>query len=97
MRKAMLYIHGKGGSAEEAAQCRPFCAGYDVRGISLADFTPWGSTGQIRAVFNEMREECGRVSVLANSIGTSLAIKCRAKDIYGTNLFEMRLPETERR
>ena len=57
MRKAMLYIHGKGGSAEE----------------------------------------CGHVCVLANSIGTSLAIKCRAKDIYGMNLFEMRLPETERR
>ena len=81
------------------AQFRPFCAGYDVRGIDLADFTPCGSAGQIHAVFNEMREECecGRVSVLANSIGASLAIKCRAKDIYGTNLFEMRLPETERR
>ena len=89
MRKATLYIHGKGGSAEEAAQFRPFCAEYDVRGIDLADFTPWGSAGQIRATFNEMREECGHVSVLA--------IKYRAKNIDGMNLFEMRLPETERR
>ena len=65
MRKAMLYIHGKGGSAEEVVLFRPFCAGYDVRGIDLTDFTPWESAGQIRAVFNEMREECSRVSILA--------------------------------
>ena len=74
MRKAMLYIHGKGGSAEEAAQFSPFCAGHDVRGISLADFTPWGSAGQIRAAFGALHEECGRVSVLANSIGAYLAM-----------------------
>ena len=74
MRKAMLYIHGKGGSAEEAAQFSPFCAGHDVRGISLADFTPWGSAGQIHAAFGALHEECGRVSVLANSIGAYLAM-----------------------
>ena len=74
MRKAMLYIHGKGGSAEEVTLFRPFCAGYDVRGIDLTDFTPWESAGQIRAAFNEMREECSRVSILANSIGAWLAM-----------------------
>ena len=74
MRKAMLYIHGKGGSAEEAAQFSPFCAGHDVRGISLADFTPWGSAGQIRAAFGALHEECGCVSILANSIGAYLAM-----------------------
>ena len=72
MRKAMLYIHGKGGSAEEAAQFSPFCTRHDVRGISLADFTPWGSAGQIRAAFGALHEECGCVSVLANSIGAYL-------------------------
>ena len=37
MRKAMLYIHEKGGGAEEAAQFRPFCARYDVCVAGLPD------------------------------------------------------------
>ena len=69
MRKALLYIHGKGGSAKETEQINPFCDGYDVHGIDLADFTPWGTKQQIQNTFEALKKEYNSVSVIGNSIG----------------------------
>ena len=69
MSKALLYIHGRGGSSKETELFKPFCDGYDVHGIDLADFTPWGTEKQIQTAFDALKEEYGRVSILGNSIG----------------------------
>lgn len=69
MRKALLYIHGKGGSAKESEQIKPFCNGYDVYGIDLVDFTPWGTEKQIQNAFDTLKKEYDSVCVMGNSIG----------------------------
>ena len=69
MSKALLYIHGKGGSSKEAEQIKPFCDGYDVYGIDLADFTPWGTEEQIQNAFEALKEKYDSVYVMGNSIG----------------------------
>lgn len=69
LRKALLYIHGKGGSSKETEQIKPFCDGYDVYGIDLAAFTPWGTESQIRNAFDALKKEYDSVSVVGNSIG----------------------------
>ena len=74
MRKAMLYLHGKGGSSKETEQIKPFCDGYDVYGIDLADFTPWGTEKQIQNAFDALKRECDSVSVVGNSIGAYFAM-----------------------
>ena len=53
-----------------------------VAALVLLDYPKWTARGEY---------------FFAEYDGASLAIKCRAKDIDGMNLFEMRLPETERR
>ena len=73
-RKAMLYIHGKGGSSKETELYRPYCKGYDLHGIDLVDLTPWGAMDPIRFAFEELHKEYTGVSVLANSIGAYLAM-----------------------
>lgn len=55
MRKVLLYIHGKGGSSKEIEQLKPFCNGYEIHGIDLADFTPWGTEEQIQNAFESLK------------------------------------------
>ena len=69
MRKALLYIHGKGGSSQEIEQIKPFCEGYDVHGINLADFTPWGTEERLQKAFKLLKNEYDSVSIVGNSIG----------------------------
>ena len=69
MRKAMLYIHGKGGSSREIEQLKPFCKDYDFHGIDLSDFTPWGTEEQIQNAFEMLQRKYDSVSVAGNSIG----------------------------
>ena len=69
MRKALLYVHGKGGNSKEAEMIRPFCDGYDVYGIDLADFTPWGTEKQIQDAYDALKKKYDSVCVVGNSIG----------------------------
>ena len=69
MEKAMLYIHGKGGSANEAERYKSLCPSYDVFGIEFDDFTPWGTRERIIAAYGDLSEKHDSISLIANSIG----------------------------
>lgn len=51
MKKAILYIHGKGGSYLEAEQYKEICIGYDVIGIDYNEYLPWIVENQIKSVY----------------------------------------------
>ena len=67
--KAVLYIHGKGGSEEEAEHYRPLFPGYDVQGLACRTSTPWETGKEIRAAVEALRRRCGSILLIANSIG----------------------------
>jgi len=69
MEKAILYVHGKGGSAAEADRFKPLCPDCDVFGIDFDDFTPWGTKEIILNAFQSLHEKYDSVSLIANSIG----------------------------
>lgn len=48
MKKAVLYIHGKGGSAAEAGYYKPICEGYDLFGLDYQGSTPWDTKEEIQ-------------------------------------------------
>lgn len=80
MNKAILYIHGKGGSASEAEQYKQFFPGFDVIGVDYDGYLPWEVREQIRAQYDGLCESYGHISVIANSIGayfTMLALHDR--------------------
>jgi len=66
--QAVLYIHGKGGSASEADFYRDFVRG-DVIGLDYEVDVPWVSVEAVRAAFDRLAEAYERVSVIGNSIG----------------------------
>lgn len=74
MKKAILYIHGKGGSHLEAERYEKNCPGLDMIGIDYDGDLPWIVQGQIRPVYDRAHEEYGRICVIANSIGAYFAM-----------------------
>ena len=71
MRKknAVLYIHGKGGSAEESGHYKPLFPGCEVLGLDYQSFTPWETGKEIYAAVEKLSAERDSVTLIANSIG----------------------------
>lgn len=69
MKKAVLYLHGKGGNAGEAEHYRPFFAGCDVVGMDYKSELPWETKNEILDEYERLTKEYSSVIVVANSIG----------------------------
>ena len=74
MKKAVLYIHGKGGSAEEAEHYKTIFKGYDVLGSDYKAYTPWETKEEILAEYDVLRNKYDSVLIVANSIGAYFAM-----------------------
>ena len=69
MKKAVIYIHGKGGSAAESKHYKPLFPDYDVIGLDYKTFTPWETGKEIHAAVEKQKTEYDSVILIANSIG----------------------------
>ncbi len=69
MSECIIYIHGRGGSSEEAEHFRKVCDGVEVIGLDYHSENPWENKSGILAEYESMRKKFDRVSVIANSIG----------------------------
>lgn len=74
MRKAVLYLHGKGGNAEAAAHFKPFFPDSDVIGFDYRAGTPWEAKSEFPPFFDALRRKYDAVSVVADSIGAFFAM-----------------------
>ena len=66
---AVLYVHGKGGSADESRHYEALFPACDVIGLDYKTFTPWETGEEIRAAVKELKEKYESVILIANSIG----------------------------
>lgn len=69
MKNAVIYIHGKGGSASECEHYKPLFPDYDVIGSDYKTFAPWKAGKEIRASVEKLKEEYDHIILIANSIG----------------------------
>ena len=69
MKGAVLYIHGKGGSAAECEHYRPLFPDCEVFGLDYQAFTPWESGAEIRAATEKLIGNYKSIALIANSIG----------------------------
>jgi len=74
MSKGIVYIHGKGGSAEEAEHYKPLFEGCDVIGFAYTAQTPWEAEEEFRNLFDAVTKKYAAVTVIANSIGAYFAM-----------------------
>lgn len=69
MKKAVLYLHGKGGNADEAEHYKPFFAGCDVVGMDYKSEFPWETKNEILDEYERLTNKYSSVIIVANSIG----------------------------
>ena len=69
MKDAVLYIHGKGGSAAECEHYKPLFPDCEVFGLDYQTFTPWETGAEIRTAAEELKAEYESIILIANSIG----------------------------
>lgn len=74
MKKAILYIHGKGGNAQEVEQYRKNCPGFDLFGVDYDQYFPWIVQNEIQNAFDTLEKEYEYIVLLANSIGAYFAM-----------------------
>ena len=66
---AVLYIHGKNGSATECEHYKPLFPECEVIGLDYRTFTPWEAGADICSAVEELKSEYDSVILIANSIG----------------------------
>ena len=69
MKELILYVHGKGGSAEESEHYRSLFSDCEVVGLDYRTFTPWETGKEIREAAEGMKAQYGKITMIANSIG----------------------------
>ena len=74
MKKLAIYIHGKGGTADEAEHFRPLFAGSDVVGLDYEARNPWEADAEFPQLFDACSRGYDEVVLMANSIGAFFAM-----------------------
>ncbi len=71
--KAIIYIHGKGGSISEAEHYIPLFKDCDVIGFDYTSQTPWEAKNEFVSFFDNLSEKYDSLNIIANSIGAFFA------------------------
>ena len=74
MGNAVLYVHGKGGNAEEAERYRTLFPACEVVGLDYRGTVPWEAGPEIRAAAEALRARADSVVLIANSIGAYFSL-----------------------
>ena len=74
MKNIVVYIHGKGGSAQEAAHFQQFFADSDVLGFDYEARTPWDAKEEFVLFFEPILKSRKSLTIVANSIGAFFAM-----------------------
>lgn len=69
MNKVIIYIHGKGGSSEEAAHYTSLFEDCDVIDFDYTAQSPWEAKEEFPMFFDSLYRNYESVTVIANSIG----------------------------
>jgi len=83
---ALLYIHGKFGSADEAEHYKPLFPNYAMIGLDYQTFTPWETGQEIHTAVLKISKQHKNIILTANSIGAYFALNADI-DTYITKAF----------
>ena len=78
MDKAILYIHGKGGSPKEASYYKPLFREYDVIGFDYKSQSPQEAEKEFPELLDGFCQTYKSVTIIANSIGAFFAMNTLA-------------------
>ena len=79
--RIVIYVHGMGGSADEAEHFVPLFPECDVLGFDYRASSPWEAKEEFGAFFAGLKEKYERATLVANSIGAYFSV-CGGIDKY---------------
>ena len=85
--KKIIYVHGKGGSAEEAQHYKTLFPEHEVIGFDYFAQTPWEAKTEFSEFFTKQREGCDNLVLIANSIGAFFAMSALDEKIVDNAYF----------
>lgn len=84
---AVVYIHGKGGSAAEAEHYKPLFPECDVIGFDYKAQTPWDAKAEFPPFFDALSNTYDEIILIANSLGAFLAMQSLANVAFKQAFF----------
>lgn len=80
MKQIVIYIHGKGGTADEARHYQPLFAESDVIGFDYKSQNPWEAKREFSEFFDLHSKGYDSVILIANSIGAFFSMNALAAE-----------------
>ena len=74
MKNIVIYVHGKGGSANEAEHYKDPFPNSEVIGFDYKSQTPWEAKEEFTDFFAKQRRHCDSLTLVANSIGAFFSL-----------------------
>ena len=87
MKKLVIYVHGKGGTAEEAKHYRTLFVESDVIGFDYKSQNPWEAKSEFSLFFDLHSKGYDSVILIANSIGAFFSMHALAEKNISKALF----------
>lgn len=87
MKRLVIYVHGKGGNAEEAKHYQPLFAGSDVIGFDYQSKNPWEARIEFSHFYDMRSKGYDSITLVANSIGAFFAMCSLAEKKISQALF----------
>lgn len=78
---AVLYIHGKDGSASESLHYKSLFPDCEVFGLDYQSFTPWETGKEIHHAVEELKTRYENVILVANSIGAFFSMNAEIDEM----------------
>ncbi len=89
MKNIVIYVHGKGGSAEEAEHYRKLFPEAEVIGFDYRATVPWEAKEEFPQFFAEQRKRCDNLTLVANSIGAFFSMSSLDEALIEQGLFDL--------
>ena len=87
MKNIVVYVHGKGGSADESEQYKSVFRDSEVIGFDYKSQTPWEAKEEFPQFFAEQRKRCKSLTLTANSIGAFFSLCSLDKTLVDNAFF----------
>ena len=78
---AIIYIHGKGGSAVESEHYKTLFPDCEVIGLDYQTFSPWDTGREISIAVEELKGKYENVILIANSIGAFFSMNAGIEEM----------------
>ena len=79
VKNAVIYIHGKYGTAEEAEYYKKFFKEADVIAFEYTSDYPWNFKKEFSTFFDDICTKYKKISIIANSIGAYLSMNAQVE------------------